>query len=95
MVRRNTTSLSLAVIYFGTPLQRRLIEILQNMQAPILYLIRHGEKPPKLANGQDAQGLSAQGLERAQGLVKVFGKDSDYNINYIIAEKPKKGNDSA
>jgi hypothetical protein len=58
---------------------------------PILYLIRHGEKPPKEADGKDADGLSTQGLERAQYLVQVFGKSSQYNIQYILAEKPKKG----
>jgi len=57
---------------------------------PIIYLIRHGEKPPKLPDGKDPDGLSAQGLERAQGLRKVFGKESPYNIGYIIAEHPKK-----
>ncbi|KAH9213340.1 hypothetical protein DL95DRAFT_390711 [Leptodontidium sp. 2 PMI_412] len=57
--------------------------------SPIIYLIRHGEKPPTQADGKDADGLSAQGLERAQGLRKVFGKDSVYDIQYIIAEQPK------
>ncbi|KAF8862997.1 hypothetical protein BDZ45DRAFT_146727 [Acephala macrosclerotiorum] len=56
----------------------------------IIYLIRHGEKPPKLPNGEDANGLSAEGVERAQGLRKVFGKDSVYDIQHIIAEHPKK-----
>lgn len=59
--------------------------------SPIIYLIRHGEKPPTQADGKDADGLSAQGLERAQGLRKVFGKDSAYDIQYIIAEQPKEG----
>ncbi|OAP56125.1 hypothetical protein AYL99_09304 [Fonsecaea erecta] len=57
--------------------------------SPILYLIRHGEKPPKEADGDDSPGLSAQGITRAQGLVQVFGHDSPYNIGYIIAQKPK------
>lgn len=60
-------------------------------QSPTLYLIRHGEKPPKLPNGDDANGLSTQGLERAQGLRKVFGDGSVYSIGCIIAEHPKKG----
>ena len=64
---------------------------LRTKQAPIIYLIRHGEKPPKLSDGKDPDGLSAQGLERAQGLRQVFGRSSSYNINYIIAEQPKKG----
>jgi len=59
------------------------------MTAPILYLIRHGEKPPKLPNGEDADGLSTKGVERAQGLRQVFGKNSQYNIGYIVAEHPK------
>ncbi|KAH6661575.1 putative phosphoglycerate mutase family protein [Halenospora varia] len=58
--------------------------------SPIIYLIRHGEKPSKLPNGEDANGLSAKGVERAQGLRQVFGKDSVYNIQYILAEHPKK-----
>ena len=56
-----------------------------------LYLIRHGEKPPKGPDGDDVNGLSAQGIERAQALRKVFGVDSPYNIGHIIAEHPKKG----
>jgi hypothetical protein len=59
--------------------------------APIIYLIRHGEKPPKNPDGSDADGLSAEGVERAQGLRQVFGADSPYDIKYIIAEHPKKG----
>jgi hypothetical protein len=56
----------------------------------MLYLIRHGEKPPKETDGEDAPGLSTQGVNRAQGLVQVFGRDSPYNIGYIIAQHPKK-----
>lgn len=59
------------------------------MTAPIIYMIRHGEKPPKLPNGEDADGLSAQGVTRAQGLRQVFGANSQYNIGYILAEHPK------
>lgn len=51
---------------------------------PIVYLIRHGEKP---ANGSD--GLSAAGLERAQCLKNVFGPSSGYDIGHIMAETPK------
>lgn len=51
-----------------------------------VYLIRHGEKPSGGANG-----LSAQGQQRAQCLKNVFGPDSQYNIQYIMAETPKKG----
>ena len=49
-----------------------------------VYLIRHGEKP---ADGGD--GLSIQGMQRAQCLRNVFGASSEYNIDYIIAEQPK------
>jgi hypothetical protein len=52
---------------------------------PTVYLIRHGEKP---ANGD---GLSVQGLQRAQCLRQVFSGGSQYQIKYIIAQKPKKG----
>ncbi|KAJ9616804.1 hypothetical protein H2200_000523 [Cladophialophora chaetospira] len=58
-------------------------------QAPTLYLIRHGEKD-KLPNGEDAVGLNARGQNRADALVQVFGRNSPYNIGYIIAQKEKK-----
>ncbi|OKL61775.1 hypothetical protein UA08_02469 [Talaromyces atroroseus] len=51
---------------------------------PTVFLIRHGEKP---SNGDT--GLSEQGEERAQCLTSVFGPSSDYDIGYILAEKPK------
>jgi hypothetical protein len=54
--------------------------------APIIYMIRHGEKPDNGAND-----LSAQGVVRAQHLRQVFGENSGFNIGYIIAEHPKKG----
>jgi hypothetical protein len=54
-------------------------------------MIRHGEKPPKNADEKDSDGLSTQGLERAQALRQVFGASSQYNISYILAEDPKKG----
>lgn len=50
---------------------------------PIIYMIRHGEKPPA-----DGIGLSEAGTWRSKQLPGVFGKDSDYNIGYILAEKP-------
>jgi hypothetical protein len=53
---------------------------------PVIYMIRHGEKPP-----HDGDGLSAAGVTRAQYLPNVFGSDSSYNIGYILAEHPKKG----
>jgi len=59
------------------------------MPTPIIYMIRHGEKPPKETDGKDPDGLSAQGVERAQGLRQVFAKSSQYNIGYILAEHPK------
>lgn len=51
---------------------------------PTVYLIRHGEKPSDGSNG-----LSAQGMQRAQCLRNVFGASSQYDIGYIIAEQPK------
>jgi hypothetical protein len=50
---------------------------------PTVYLIRHGEKP------DDGNGLSTQGLERAQCLRSVFGANSSYDIGHIMAETPK------
>ncbi|KAI1609575.1 hypothetical protein EDD36DRAFT_422518 [Exophiala viscosa] len=61
----------------------------QAPQSPIIYLIRHGEKPPKLPNGQDPDGLSTQGVQRSQALVQVFGSSSPYILGYIIAQHPK------
>lgn len=52
--------------------------------SPTVYLIRHGEKP-----SDGGTGLNAQGLERAQCIRNVFGEASDYNIGYIMAQKPK------
>ncbi|EJP67904.1 phosphoglycerate mutase family protein, putative [Beauveria bassiana ARSEF 2860] len=51
---------------------------------PTVYFIRHGEKP-----ADDGNGLSAQGLQRAQCLRSVFGASSDYDIGYILAQTPK------
>ena len=53
--------------------------------SPTVYLIRHGEKP------DSGNGLSAQGLERAQCLRTVFGASSEYNIGHIMAQTPKSG----
>ncbi|KAI1033019.1 hypothetical protein LB504_006226 [Fusarium proliferatum] len=55
---------------------------------PTIYMIRHGEKPPKKPDGKEPHGLSAQGKERANDLVNVFGPNSSYNIGYIMAEQP-------
>ena len=54
------------------------------VEAQIVYLIRHGEKPADGGNG-----LTTQGMQRAQCLRQVFGNQSSYNIGYIIAEQPK------
>jgi hypothetical protein len=53
---------------------------------PIIYMIRHGEKPPN-----EGIGLNQAGSWRATCLPGVFGSGSNYNIGYIIAEKPKGG----
>jgi len=50
-----------------------------------VYFIRHGEKPSSGANG-----LNAQGIQRAQYLRQHFGPESEYNIGYILAQRPKK-----
>ncbi|EGP86120.1 unnamed protein product [Zymoseptoria tritici ST99CH_1A5] len=50
---------------------------------PTVYLIRHGEKP------SSGNGLSTQGMQRAQCLRNVFGANSGYNINYILAQQYK------
>ncbi len=50
---------------------------------PTVYFIRHGEKP------SDGDGLSAQGMQRAQCLRNVFGASSGYDIGYIMAQTPK------
>ncbi|KAJ5218963.1 uncharacterized protein N7498_001062 [Penicillium cinerascens] len=46
-----------------------------------VYMIRHGEKP---ADKND-QGLTPDGWRRAECLRDVFGADSEYNIQHIIA----------
>ncbi|KOS46240.1 hypothetical protein ACN38_g2770 [Penicillium nordicum] len=60
------------------------IASLATARDPTVYLIRHGEKPSDGGNG-----LNAQGLERAQCLREVFGKNSEYNITHIMAQTPK------
>lgn len=50
--------------------------------SPTVYLIRHGEKP------SSGNGLSTQGVERAQCLRTVFGTSSTYNIGHIMAQTP-------
>ncbi|KAJ6781805.1 hypothetical protein PWT90_06437 [Aphanocladium album] len=51
---------------------------------PTVYFIRHGEKPDDGGNG-----LSAAGVKRAQCLRNVFGHNSGYDIEYIMAQTPK------
>jgi hypothetical protein len=53
-------------------------------------MIRHGEKPRKDRHGYDPIGLSHIGRQRAKALVEVFGKDSDYNIGYIMAQRSRR-----
>ncbi len=52
---------------------------------PTVYWIRHGEKP------DSGNGLSAQGLQRAQCLRSVFGASSGYYIGHIMAQAYKSG----
>jgi hypothetical protein len=53
-------------------------------------MIRHGEKE-KDANGNDKEGLSPEGKERANYLPHVFGIDSQYNIGKILVQRAEKG----
>lgn len=46
---------------------------------PTIYLIRHAEK------NHDGT-ISARGKEREQCLIDVFGRNSNYNIQKIIAQ---------
>jgi hypothetical protein len=62
-----------------------LLFLATTASAQTVYLIRHGEKPADGSNG-----LSAQGMQRAQCLRNVFGLSSQYKIGYMIAEQPKK-----
>jgi hypothetical protein len=55
------------------------------MADPIVYLIRHGEKP------DSGNGLSTQGLERSQCLRTVFGASPGYNIGHIVTQTPDSG----
>ena len=49
-----------------------------------VYFIRHGEKPP------EGNGLNSQGMQRAQYIRELFGPNSEYKIDYILAQRPKK-----
>ncbi|KAK2599028.1 hypothetical protein QQS21_005494 [Conoideocrella luteorostrata] len=51
---------------------------------PMVFFIRHGEKP-----GGDENGLSARGEQRAQCLRNVFGAGSNYNVGHIMAQAYK------
>lgn len=53
-------------------------------QVPEYFLIRHAEKNP---DGT----ISTQGQRREQCLVKVFGKNSAYNIQHIMVQTPYPG----
>lgn len=68
-----------------TPLLFLFLLAAPTRATPTLYLIRHGEKPPH------GNGLSAQGLQRAQCLRTVFGSGSGFNIGYIIVQRPGRG----
>lgn len=51
---------------------------------PNIFLIRHAEK--------NSDGtISAQGVEREQCLVQLFGSDSQFNIQKIIVQNPHSG----
>jgi hypothetical protein len=52
---------------------------------PTVFFIRHGEKPPF------GDGLSIDGLQRAQCLRNVFGKNSSFAIDLIMAQQPQSG----
>ncbi|KAE8342583.1 hypothetical protein BDV24DRAFT_162473 [Aspergillus arachidicola] len=49
-------------------------------------MIRHAEKPD-----DGSPHLSSRGLARAQHLRHFFGRDSGFDIGYIIAEHPEQG----
>lgn len=52
---------------------------------PTVYLVRHGEKP----EDPEDHYLNADGYKRAECLRTVFGKDSPYDIGYILAPRVK------
>lgn len=60
--------------------------VLSKPSKPTVFFIRHGEKP---ASGD---GLSTDGLQRAQCLRNVFAKNSSFHIDLIIAQRPQPGN---
>lgn len=54
---------------------------------PIVFIIRHGEKPPKAKKGdKDPIGLSDNGKSRADQLPGVFEKPG-FNLGLIIAQQ--------
>ena len=50
----------------------------------VVYFIRHGEKPVQ------GNGLNAQGRQRSKYLTELFGPSSDYGVEYLIAQRPKR-----
>jgi hypothetical protein len=62
-----------------------LAAIPQEPSKPTVYFIRHGEKP------EIGDDLNADGLQRAECLRNVFGKNSSFSINHIIAQRPRPG----
>lgn len=53
---------------------------------PTVYLIRHGEK----SGLSKDHGLNSEGELRAECLRNVFGANSSYDIQYILAPKVNK-----
>ncbi|KAK2593726.1 hypothetical protein QQS21_008591 [Conoideocrella luteorostrata] len=51
---------------------------------PEFFLIRHAEK------NKDGT-ISAKGMKRSQCLIKVFGRNSKYNIQHIMVQTPHSG----
>lgn len=84
--RLSLLSFNLFAMHAKTILALGLISVAVSVAKPTVYLIRHGEKPSDGGNG-----LSAQGLERAQCLRNILGSASSYNIGYIMAQTPKSG----
>lgn len=62
-----------------------LVTVSAQLNRPTIYLLRHGEKPEDPEN----HFLSADGYKRTECLRSVFGKDSPYNIGYILAPRVK------
>lgn len=76
---------SFSIISFFSFLAATISTTSAQLNHPTVYLVRHGEKP----EDPEDHYLNADGYKRAECLRTVFGKDSPYDIGYILAPRVK------